>query len=92
MEWISVKDRLPEHKQSILAFGDNAIDCLTYDQGDDYFYYPYCSCCSAMFNITHWMPLPNPPDKYCEAIMKDYRDNLLKVFPWITEDSCPNSP
>jgi hypothetical protein len=69
MEWISVKDGLPEKN------GNSSIMCLVNDKswgvicrpyneyhqcwddedGDDY----YCDAVNG--KITHWMPLPGPP-------------------------------
>lgn len=62
MEWISVKERLPEAYKSVLVYIRNAsgeagyditfyCDHL-YDTGNRW-YLPV--------NITHWMPLPEPP-------------------------------
>jgi len=65
MEWISVKDRLP----------DEYIDVLTYDQKNDRISDDYiidltperkiwARCCSSderQSNITHWMPILKKP-------------------------------
>jgi hypothetical protein len=71
MEWISVKDRLPEIEQEVLAYGE-LVD-------GDKKVYPYMAVCHiysitkyATFQniewryggndgITHWMPLPPKP-------------------------------
>ena len=50
-EWISVNDRLP----------DKAMWCLVWDGLDvekEYFYDDHF----AFGDITHWMPLPEPPE------------------------------
>ena len=64
--WISVKDRLPENSNEVLTYGNGLIRvmCLL-DHGsgdgdylvweDDYGYY------EELDNVTHWMPLPEPP-------------------------------
>lgn len=57
-EWISVKDRLPEEDQEVFIierFEDeplNIISVQTYDSKvlDDIW-----------ANVTHWMPIPEPP-------------------------------
>lgn len=60
-EWISVKDRLPKAKEMVLAY-EAAFDSMSMayrlpnteewiDTGD---YYP-------LDDVTHWMPLPQPP-------------------------------
>lgn len=60
-EWISVKDRLPEYRMRALAYADNGAmfaashyDDWYVDTGENYYSCP-------LANITHWMPLPQPP-------------------------------
>lgn len=68
MEWISVKDRLPELDTFILST-DGEIVATTIrqisDQDDEEtwnYFTSGCGCCdSDMKNVTHWMPLPKPP-------------------------------
>lgn len=68
-EWISVKDRLPEGRNVLVTNNINALDAhgdmshiwigfvthaidgtyVSFDDGDN-----------EVFNITHWMFLPNP--------------------------------
>lgn len=57
MEWISVKDRLPDDDKTVLVT-DGIRICLSYYEG----------CCDLwrggyIFGreMTHWMPLPQPP-------------------------------
>lgn len=74
-EWINVKDRLPEHDQRVLIFAESKENFDTIIQishiGNvglfpstpiwdwiapfQYFFMNY--------EITHWMPLPNPPER-----------------------------
>lgn len=60
-EWVSVKDRLPQAKETVLAY-EAAFDSMSMayrlpnteewiDTGDYY----------ALDAVTHWMPLPKPP-------------------------------
>ncbi len=73
MEWISVKDKLPEKYQIVLVTDGKNI-CLHYkqsfwnwegDEGEDL----YCRDCQVVNErcniiegtITHWMPLPKLP-------------------------------
>jgi len=54
--WISVKDRLPENYSHV----------LTYSAKEDYV--PYIWLGDDRWNkITHWMPLPEPPDELADV-------------------------
>ena len=73
MDWISVKDKLPELDQDVLLYddwqtdkkGDMRVGHLSEyttrktSSGIDHF----CDWGGTefAFNITHWMPLPEPP-------------------------------
>ena len=61
-EWISVKDRLPNKEQDVLAFSvlgnETRITLAGYCNDGTWF--------DGIFNcyintVTHWMPLPEPP-------------------------------
>lgn len=61
MEWISVKDRLPEKRKDVLClFQDNTrirnrIEISWVDSVGCFLY-------EAIYGeVTHWMPLPEPP-------------------------------
>ena len=60
-EWISVKDKMPEDGIRVLTYADNsAMFVASRDDGwyvdtGEYYY------SSPLTNITHWMPLPEPP-------------------------------
>ena len=63
-EWISVKDRLPEHDEKVIAyygFGDcnlrfvSTLDYYAHDPN------PHWQHESTGLIVTHWMPLPEPP-------------------------------
>ena len=60
-EWISVKDRLPRelHQQVLVvdAKGTMAIGVLV--DKESLYFDSYCN-----YDITHWMPLPEPPQNY----------------------------
>lgn len=50
-EWVSVKDRLPDVGNIVLIYSETDGVCLD-SYSDDTFDY---------FDVTHWMPLPQPP-------------------------------
>jgi hypothetical protein len=55
MEWISVKDRLPNIMQGVLVwahgYSSDYIEIAVYE-GNEF----------TVDNVTHWMPLPEPPN------------------------------
>lgn len=67
MNWISVKDRLPEDEEAVLVyyrFDDESkmsfYGILTYYVYDPY---PHWQHESTGLKVTHWMPLPEPPEE-----------------------------
>lgn len=64
MDWISVKERLPEGGQRVLTFGPiyrSVSEMLFIKQpGKNYYYLDGGRLVEPTF-ITHWMPLPDPP-------------------------------
>lgn len=67
-KWISVAERLPEKNCHILVFGSYtrdcpkvAMECIFYHKNNP----KYCefrnSDMSRTKNVTHWMPMPQPP-------------------------------
>jgi uncharacterized protein DUF551 len=76
MKWISISDKLPEVGKLILVFddlekeirfqlmeADNQFYYYNYSFGEEYAYEPG--------RITHWMPLPNQPERLSEKTPKD---------------------
>lgn len=69
-EWISVKDRLPENNKVVLVYVHDTTICGTHrfmtgscDKGF-WFLGVHLDCLSFPhneYNVTHWMPLPDPP-------------------------------
>ena len=58
MKWISVKDRLPEYEKTVMGW-----DAEMRDMGIVNFIYGQFLDILDMSetNVTHWMPLPEPP-------------------------------
>ena len=62
-QWISVKDRLPEHGVPVLVFDTlaNTIELMSWDkimevfETDDAYFVQ-------LNDASHWMPLPKPPE------------------------------
>lgn len=76
MNWISVKERLPENGDTVLVFDNGSIDLghlpdiverailkATYEYQDDLPINTFdCgNWMSPSFTVTHWMPLPESP-------------------------------
>lgn len=58
-KWISVKDRLPNRLfKDVLTYDGDGRICINWleELVDDTFYFAYGK------SITHWMPLPEPPE------------------------------
>ena len=65
MEWISVKERLPEDEQEVLYFCSIGIEkgkyknCCFMLLGIDAF--SHFTWIKERYAVTHWQPLPDPP-------------------------------
>jgi len=55
MEWISVKDRLPEALRTVLIYSSKTkeVHCIQWQKFTH----------EMFLEFTHWMPLPEPPRK-----------------------------
>lgn len=71
IDWISVEDRLPGPHYNFLAYNrDGRVfnSRMCYGMHDPWFTYPpgYANASDTMpewIDVTHWMPLPEPPEK-----------------------------
>lgn len=68
MEWISVKDRLPEEGELVLTitiarpdFPEYRLDYTIIVTHSDNPYFWACRLTDECNTVTHWMPLPEPP-------------------------------
>lgn len=62
MEWISVKDELPEKGRYLLSDGEKVSYGWVIDK--QYYKRPpkeHFRTSTGFFDATHWMPLPEPP-------------------------------
>lgn len=69
MEWISVKDRLPETNCDVLVAKQNGrVFQMSYhapfDSGKRIFqWWGFSKWVDQHSQVTHWMPLPEPPNE-----------------------------
>ena len=64
--WISVKERLPEDISDVLILSKEKESCVGYYRSSDNDWNMYNPCCSfhmELHGVTHWMPLPKPPEE-----------------------------
>lgn len=61
-DWVSVEDRLPGETKWVLAYADEAIDCVGYEPDNGFsHWHPNRGSNVRVEDITHWRPLTNPP-------------------------------
>lgn len=60
MEWISVKNELPKKMEYVLLY-DSKYHVTHIGARVDNGYYISLTMDQSRINITHWMPLPEPP-------------------------------
>ena len=66
-KWISVKERLPEDNQEVITYSSSGeIEVLKYDNHDIKDTFVKYGALVRVFNVTHWMPLPEVPKERAE--------------------------
>ena len=60
-KWISVKDRLPDIDNEVLAFTGGCC-CVAWIEDGNWILNPD-GWDSIKFPVTHWQPLPDPPEE-----------------------------
>jgi hypothetical protein len=61
--WISVKERLPEEStHCVIRIDDGEYQVAWREDGHWIMFNPCCIYNSQLNNVTHWMPLPKPPE------------------------------
>ena len=62
MEWISVRDRLPENDTRVLAYcKDHCIHDMKWSWVDNAWYDKGSASVYLEDFVTHWLPMPEPP-------------------------------
>ena len=61
MEWISVKDKLPDDSSWVLVYADGAMNCMGYYKGKWVDWIQAQASNIIINDITYWMPLPERP-------------------------------
>ena len=58
-KWISVKDKLPELFNPVMIW--DSLETVVIGYLSDASWYAYCVDDDPLLEVTHWMPLPEPP-------------------------------
>lgn len=61
-KWISVKERLPKEGEKVLVYS-RLIPGMPYITTDTCTKAGNFAYCGARGTVTHWMPLPEPPEE-----------------------------
>lgn len=96
MNWISVKDKLPEFDTWVLVYSKdehNGYNHIKNIEGKDYkiaYYYevkfnePYYTSWTCFGNVTHWMSLPEKPNE-------QYELNIMKLQLEVLKKECTSA-
>lgn len=65
-EWISVKDKMPEHNQEVIITGTSLENTFVHGAVYSKKWNCFYSTDSIRYDtsVTYWMPLPQPPVEY----------------------------
>jgi len=63
MEWIPVKERMPDDPSWVLVYADGAINCMGFHKGQWRDWTMPQAGNIVIGSITHWMPLPDGPSE-----------------------------
>ena len=67
MEWINVKDKLPDKHMNVIAWAPDGYDQTKRLVRETYYmrgsFYVNGLHMPELRGVTHWMPLPEPPGK-----------------------------
>jgi hypothetical protein len=70
-KWISIEEALPEPKQKVLLYCKPIGICVGYFWGLEHDNVPSEPCKGwSIMNVTHWMPLVEPPEGLKDIIQK----------------------
>ena len=58
--WIPVSERLPKYNTFVIVFAEGIVGEAVLDDAD-YWYWAGTDEYASEINVTHWMPLPEPP-------------------------------
>lgn len=61
MEWINIKESLPEHGDYVLFHAEQEKDTVLYGKAKGTYITTTYNGDFTWDEITHWMPLPEPP-------------------------------
>ena len=64
-EWISVAERLPKESERVLVFCEDGVSFGFFEEivVDDEFVNEWHDLLYYPISVTHWMPLPQPPQQ-----------------------------
>jgi len=71
MKWIKCSDILPEHGERVLVNYGGIITIGKLDGNKEFFHLDFGGEIEPLREISHWMPLPEPPD---DQLISDEED------------------